>query len=113
MSGNPATNIIDTFERRLDANFLRLSDSYRSILLESQVADEVPSHKSLLLDSSAANIVHAAQSLLDQIHELRLHIILQDFETISSEVGEERRELQECLSALPIIPVNCVDKLSA
>ena len=39
--------------------------------------------------------VYACESLLDQVQELRMHVVLQDMPEIASELREERKDLNK------------------
>jgi hypothetical protein len=65
------------FKRQVDANTARLVESYRIILKKSQIGGSLEPQTDLLLSTAAANISFHAHALLDQINEIRLHLLLQ------------------------------------
>jgi hypothetical protein len=65
------------FKRQVDANTARLVESYRIILKKSQISGSLEPQTELLLSTAAANISFHAHALLDQINEIRLHLLLQ------------------------------------
>ena len=96
----------DKVTRDLDTNIYKIMDSYRQLLKKGQVnsAGEVSTHEQLQIETAATSIVSAsfdifthvylsllsncyicfnipqsyhARAILDQIHDLRMHLLLQ------------------------------------
>lgn len=70
--------IADDFKRKVDMNVSRLVESYRILLKGGIIEKSVPPHATLQLATASSNIVFHSHSLLDQINELRVQIILND-----------------------------------
>mmetsp|Transcript_24814 Transcript_24814/g.42007 ORF Transcript_24814/g.42007 Transcript_24814/m.42007 type:complete len:113 (+) Transcript_24814:139-477(+) len=92
-------NSRQVFENAVEANISRLRENYTTLLLKSQVKEEVLGHEHLQLQASAANIVHSCQCLLDQVQEIRLHILLQGPSAVLQETNDEASRLQKRLQA--------------
>mmetsp|Transcript_2578 Transcript_2578/g.3915 ORF Transcript_2578/g.3915 Transcript_2578/m.3915 type:complete len:97 (-) Transcript_2578:153-443(-) len=88
------------FEKKLDSNVGRLLENYRTILQQAQIRQEVAPHDQLLLEAACANIVYSCESLLDQVHEIRMNVLLQDSPAILEEVKQEREKLEKRLAEL-------------
>jgi len=64
------------FKRQVDANAASLVESYRILLKKTQVGSSLQPQDELLLDAAASNIELHAHSFLDQINEMRMHLLL-------------------------------------
>jgi len=64
------------FKRQVDANAASLVESYRILLKKTQVGSSLEPQDELLLATAASNIELHAHSFLDQINEIRMHLLL-------------------------------------
>jgi hypothetical protein len=64
------------FKRQVDANAARLVESYRILLKKAQVGNSLEPQDELLISTAISNITFHAHSFLDQINEMRMHLLL-------------------------------------
>lgn len=78
---------MEEFNRRVDVSISRLLRAYRHLLEAGEISPTDPPHAQLLVQTSAAELKYHCQSLLDQIHELRIRYILDIAEVTAMEQG--------------------------
>ena len=86
-------DLSDNFNRKVDGTTARLVESYRMLLRKGVIEDSVEPQTELQMNTAAANIAYYSQSLLDQINELRMEILLKSSSAQSQSVeGDEDNE---------------------
>lgn len=66
------------FKRQVDSSVASLVESYRIILKKAHIGTVFQSHDELLIAAAVENIILRNHALLDQVNELREHILLVD-----------------------------------
>ena len=118
------SSLSDEFEKEIDRNCSRMIESYATLIKRSKMNCESPTqlHEHIQVKAAAEAIVrsiyrkinwmqksdqiviilflaqvHHSNCLLDQIHELRLRVILQDSLSIKAEAGTEQELIKESM----------------
>lgn len=71
------SNSRDKFTKELDTNLYKITEAYRTLLKKAQIDESYSNHEAFQIETASASLVTHAQAILDQIHDLRMHILLQ------------------------------------
>mmetsp|Transcript_38083 Transcript_38083/g.50185 ORF Transcript_38083/g.50185 Transcript_38083/m.50185 type:complete len:122 (+) Transcript_38083:65-430(+) len=84
------------FRRQLDANIEKMVQNLAGIVRSAKITTETESYQqSVQISIHTINLLQAAESLMRQIQELKLSVILQDLEALNSETDQNIKLIEE------------------